>query len=1217
MDRNLPVARRTRLQEEEAFRKLFEATTKKKKDKNQKKTNGRACEGGTASDKRQDFASSSGSRSSRFAVEKENSGISNVHVKKNCSISLNSVEKDNVERGTEDSPFCIDDDDDDLDFTDCISEGEIDNDGDDDEEEGEEEWIPSSEDEGGSGKDRRMAKHRKTEKGSISRKSDSHEINESEDDGIWVTREDDDDDDENSTQEREKTNVGTPFEGEEVEVLSSDGDESEDDEEKVHNDKNSPEVCDKKMVRKNENEKSNAGTCVEEEAEEVSSSDGDEDQENVKRRKRGESSENGRSDDDGGWTVSETDEEKEKSTNLGTNSVRASEPIEIEITSSSDDEGESFQVEEEDEDESEQDCSVSSAENTNSIAQRTRSRRGKLKKELRSARTSSFDEDEDGESTEMCVSNEQRKKGSKKPTARKQKCTAEARNKKEQELIRRGTKRKLKRREAGYDVFQILVDSIYETGQVCVEDLESNKDETAMENVDRSVLPLKFTFGIEKPNTPEKSKEELEIDELWAEMDLAGTYDGIGFCAANVVEDEDPLPSWTGIDKYNLCNEAPERKHRPKLEEEIGLICSYCSKEEKNPSGRLDIRDLRKSDCSFFDELGFHDSDCESHSSNGVCDRAETVWDLIPGVKSSMYPHQREGFEFIWKHIAGGIHLENFESIENYAGGEGCIISHAPGTGKSRLTIVFLQTFMKLHPKCLPLIIAPRSMLLTWEEEFRKWKVDIPFHNLNIDDLSGKEDKKALALLRKASCMDKDAIRIVKLYSWKKGGSILAISYTLFEKLVSGQNKANDKYFRKILLELPGLLVLDEGHTPRNNQSLIWQALSNIKTHRRILLSGTPFQNNFNELFNTMCIVKKDFSETIGAAPSVSCGIRLSSKEKTRKQWSDLTKSIGKSAGSQMDLTRLKSIIDPLVHIHRGDVLEKSLPGLRESVIVLKPLELQRSLLQEIEAEKSQQFVFENAVSLTSVHPSLLLESKSEASHVKINELKRLRSNPDAGVKTKFLMELIKLSTAMNERVLVFSEYLSSLSLMKEYLIAKFGWTEKEVLYIDGKCDIKERQCAINKFNDMTSEAKVVLASIKACGEGINLVGASRVVLLDVVWNPSLEKQATRRAYRLGQKKVVYVYYLIASGTMEEDKHSRQAEKKRLSKLVFTSSDSVRNEQKSHSRVTEDTILELMVQHESLKPIFERISFKQKESNLMETSFFEENQPMVSSESDL
>lgn len=465
--------------------------------------------------------------------------------------------------------------------------------------------------------------------------------------------------------------------------------------------------------------------------------------------------------------------------------------------------------------------------------------------------------------------------------------------------------------------------------------------------------------------------------------------------------------------------------------------------------------------------------------------------------------------------------------------------------------------------------------------------------------------------------MDRDAIRIVKLYSWKKGGSILAISYTLFEKLVSGQNKANDEYFRKILLELPGLLVLDEGHTPRNNQSLIWQALSNIKTHRRILLSGTPFQNNFNELFNTMCMVKKDFSETIGAALSVSCGIRLSSKEKTRKQWSDLTKSIGKSAGSQMDLKRLKSIIDPMVHIHRGDVLEKSLPGLRESIIVLKPLELQRSLLQEIEAEKRQQFVFENAVSLTSVHPSLLLESKLEAAHVKINELKRLRSNPDAGVKTKFLMELIKLSTAMNERVLVFSEYLSSLSLMKEYLIAKFGWTEREVLYIDGKCDIKERQCAINKFNDMTSEAKVVLASIKACGEGINLVGASRVVLLDVVWNPSLEKQATRRAYRLGQKRVVYVYHLIASGTMEEDKHSRQAEKQKLSKLVFTSSDSVRNEQKSHPRVTEDTILELMVQHESLKPIFERISFKQKESNLMETSFFEENQPMVSSESDL
>lgn len=626
----------------------------------------------------------------------------------------------------------------------------------------------------------------------------------------------------------------------------------------------------------------------------------------------------------------------------------------------------------------------------------------------------------------------------------------------------------------------------------------------------------------------------------------------------------------------------------------------FFTLQEQNRGGRYDLRGLRTSSCSFFDDLGYQDSDCESHSDEDFCARAETVWDIIPGVKNSMYPHQREGFEFIWKHIAGGIHRTNFENIENYTGGNGCIISHAPGTGKSRLTIVFLQTYMKLHPKCLPLIIAPRSMLLTWEEEFRKWKVDIPFHNLNIDDLSGKEDKNVLKLLRHSGREDIDTIRLVKLYSWKKGGSILAISYTLFEKLVTGQKDAKGEAFGKILVDLPDLMVLDEGHRPRNNQSLIWQALSKVRTHKRIILSGTPFQNNFNELYNTMCMVQPKFPET--------CGMKRGRKGKERKEWADLTKFIGKTDDSQMvRLKQIKSFIDPLVHIYRGDVLEERLPGLRESIVVLKPFELQKSLLREIEVTKRQQFVFENAVSLISVHPSLLLESKVEMSSVKRDELKRLGSNPDAGVKTKFLIELIKLSTAMNERVLVFSEYLSSLFLVREFLVFKFGWTEKkEVLYIDGQCDIKERQCSINKLNDPSSKAKVVLASIKACGEGINLVGASRVVLLDVVWNPSLERQATRRAYRLGQKKVVYVYHLIASGTMEEDKYSRQAEKDRLSKLVFSSSDSTGHKQKTHPRVPEDKILELMVQHENLKPIFERISFKQKD-----------NQPMSSSEPDI
>ena len=77
---------------------------------------------------------------------------------------------------------------------------------------------------------------------------------------------------------------------------------------------------------------------------------------------------------------------------------------------------------------------------------------------------------------------------------------------------------------------------------------------------------------------------------------------------------------------------------------------------------------------------------------------------------------------------------------------------------------------------------------------------------------------------------------------------------------------------------------------------------------------------------------------------------------------------------------------------------------------------------------------------------------------------------------------------------------------------------------MSGNVRVKQREALMESFNDMNSEAKVMLASTKACCEGITLVGASRVVLLDVVWNPSVGRQAIGRAYRIGQEKIVYTY---------------------------------------------------------------------------------------------
>uniref|UniRef100_A0A2N9IDF5 Helicase C-terminal domain-containing protein n=1 Tax=Fagus sylvatica TaxID=28930 RepID=A0A2N9IDF5_FAGSY len=789
---------------------------------------------------------------------------------------------------------------------------------------------------------------------------------------------------------------------------------------------------------------------------------------------------------------------------------------------------------------------------------------------------------------------------------------------KDESKLRMPTKGKRIHLAKNCNVMMILVDSIFKKGGDPLEEFVSSRNESNPQVAEIS-LPSKFTFGIEELDPPEKSEEEKEMDKLWDELELALRSSEIGSMDSAEVEDKGSLPPEEEVDRATLCQRGD---HQLILDEQVGLICAFCSYVQleikyivpafsKNPFGKSDKRDPSAMNHSIFEELRTQDWCCDSHSGCDPQAHAEgTVWDIIPGIKSSMYPHQREGFEFIWKNIAGGIFLDELKNQATCAGGSGCIISHAPGTGKTRLTIVFLQTYTKLHPTCRPIIVAPCSMLLTWEEEFRKWKFDVPFHNLNKPELSGKENKTAINFLSQVGHMDLsiNAIRMLKLYSWKKDRSILGISYKLFEQLTGEaerkgklRKRTEQEQFRKILYEVPGIVVLDEGHIPRNPESRILKALSNIKTEKRIILSGTPFQNNFDELYCTLCLARPKFADKEG-------------------KWVSLTSSITKVTDDRLKCEKLKKVrgmIDPFVHVHKGSILQEQLPGLRDSVVKLQPSQLQKSLFQELSDHiqgQRRHFKLDYYESLISVHPSLLLKSGEENFPSDKHKLEGL--NLEAGVKTKFLMELIRLTEAAHEKVLVFSQYLEPLSFIMDQFKSHFNWNEgKEMLYMDGKLDIKQRQSSINVFNDPTSEARVLFASIKACSEGINLVGASRVVLLDVVWNPSVERQAICRAYRLGQKKVVYIYHLISSGAKEEEKYYRQVEKDVMSELVFSSSGRGGDQQKISPTVSGDFILEAMVQHEKLKHMFEKIAYQQKESKLIETFSLLEKQPLISTPS--
>uniref|UniRef100_M0XZM1 SNF2P n=2 Tax=Hordeum vulgare subsp. vulgare TaxID=112509 RepID=M0XZM1_HORVV len=720
-------------------------------------------------------------------------------------------------------------------------------------------------------------------------------------------------------------------------------------------------------------------------------------------------------------------------------------------------------------------------------------------------------------------------------------------------------------------------------------------------------FPLVFSFGVQDEVVPDKT----HLDDLWADLDLALDLDAESnkvsshTCHKDAESDEHEIPAHGAT----FCKRG---KHDLFHDDQIGVRCRKCdyieieirdvfpsmAKEstDREPAVEHDDFDL------FFDDI-LKSAGYEGESNMGGGDKTGVVWDLIPGVREDMFPHQREGFEFMWRKLAGGIDIEQLRHTMNTDTTSGCVISHAPGTGKTRLAITFVQSYLELFPHCRPVIIAPRGMLATWEQEFRKWNVKLPFHVLSSSEIQWDQDKTIHKLVSKdqglgqklaMKKLSQKSKMMLKLASWYEGSSIIGLSYSLYRNLAKGEGKDGEMQ-RNLLLEKPGLLVLDEGHTPRNKKSLIWKVLAEVSTEKRIILSGTPFQNNFLELYNILCLVKPKFAKDFACTRLSKKGVASTSQ--SSRAAPHLEEDDGKEFWSSLrisnitdeHITEIREKLGPFVHIHNGDILQKSLPGLRESVVILNPLPRQKEIIAMMEESAGKGFLdAEYKISLASIHPFLVTSTKlSDTEAAVVDKMKSVRLNPSEGVKTWFVFEIIRICEALHERVLVFSQYLEPLALIMDQLTRKLDWTEgKEILLMSGNVRVKQREALMEAFNDMNSEAKVMLASTKACCEGITLVGASRVVLLDVVWNPSVGRQAIGRAYRIGQEKIVYTYNLIAEGTKEKVKYDRQATKDHMSKLLFSNEPQPTGSNLSPELISNDKILEAMAAREDLKDMF-------------------------------
>ncbi|CAL1353597.1 unnamed protein product [Linum trigynum] len=211
-----------------------------------------------------------------------------------------------------------------------------------------------------------------------------------------------------------------------------------------------------------------------------------------------------------------------------------------------------------------------------------------------------------------------------------------------------------------------------------------------------------------------------------------------------------------------------------------------------------------------------------------------------------------------------------------------------------------------------------------------------------------------------------------------------------------------------------------------------------------------------------------------------------------------------------------------VLHYYKGDFLDE-LPGLVDFTMVLNLSNRQKHEVKELK-KLARKFKRSSVGSAVYLHPKLITVSESVGvTDGKMDELLETLNLRD-GAKAKFFFNMLGLCESTGEKLLVFSQYLTPLKFLERLVANMKGWMMgKEIFVISGESSSEQREWSMNQFNK-SPDAKVFFGSIKACGEGISLVGASRILIWDVHLNPSVTRQAIGRAFRPGQTKKVYMH---------------------------------------------------------------------------------------------
>ncbi|RMZ78364.1 hypothetical protein DV738_g3845, partial [Chaetothyriales sp. CBS 135597] len=504
---------------------------------------------------------------------------------------------------------------------------------------------------------------------------------------------------------------------------------------------------------------------------------------------------------------------------------------------------------------------------------------------------------------------------------------------------------------------------------------------------------------------------------------------------------------------------------------------------------------------------------------------------LDPALGKRLHAHQKEGVQFMYECVSG---LRDPNR-------QGCILADEMGLGKTVQTIALLWTLIKQNPiyKQPPvvkkaLIVCPVSVIQNWKREFKKW-----LSHTNVGVLVFKDPKSTR----------------LKLFDGKVY-NVMIIGYERLRTVADELANSHDI----------DIVVCDEGHRLKTEKNKSARAIQSLNTARRIILSGTPIQNDLTEFY---CMVNFVNDGCLGSAKAFVRDFENPIMKSRQPQATADAIEKGQLAADELARTTSSFILR-----RTADILSNILPKKTEFVLFCKPTAEQAKLYQSIVNSP----IFTSSVGLSSTERALqlitilkklcnspaLLKPKSTAdvavsrSLTSLNEvldpsLPRLYRN-DLSAKIRLLDILLQeIRQTTDEKVVLISSYTSTLNLLANLL----NNTGLRYLQLDGSVSSGKRQALVDQFNQSpASQVFAFLLSAKAGGVGINLVGASRVVLFDVDWNPATEDQAIARVHRQGQKRPTFVYRFIVKGTIEEKIWQRQTVKRSLADSILEGGDS-------------------------------------------------------------